>query len=75
MLVTLPFDDSIAHITAAIQAHRPKSFEPGKKTRQAAVAIILRQHPTEPSTQILFIKRAEKPGDPWSGHMAFPADI
>ena len=23
-------------------------------------------------TQILFIKRAEKQGDPWSGHMAFP---
>ena len=24
------------------------------------------------NTDILFIKRAEKPGDPWSGHMAFP---
>ena len=25
---------------------------------------------TEP--EILFIKRADKPGDPWSGQMAFP---
>lgn len=37
--------------------------------RRAAVAIILREH-TE--TEVLFIRRAEKPGDPWSGHMAFP---
>ena len=35
----------------------------------AAVAAVLRQreHP-----EILFIQRAEHPGDPWSGHMAFP---
>jgi 8-oxo-dGTP pyrophosphatase MutT (NUDIX family) len=24
------------------------------------------------SAEILFIKRAERPGDPWSGHVAFP---
>jgi 8-oxo-dGTP pyrophosphatase MutT (NUDIX family) len=23
-------------------------------------------------TEVLFIRRAERPGDPWSGHMAFP---
>ncbi|HBF63055.1 MAG TPA: CoA pyrophosphatase, partial [Gammaproteobacteria bacterium] len=35
--------------------------------------MILRQQPDAPdSTDILFIKRAEKVGDPWSGHMAFP---
>jgi len=39
--------------------------------RQAAVAIILRQHPAA-DTEVLFIKRAERPGDPWSGQMAFP---
>ena len=40
------------------------------RTRQAAVAIVLRERDAE--TEMLFIKRAEKPGDPWSGHMAFP---
>lgn len=33
----------------------------------AAVAVILREGP-----QILLIRRAEHPNDPWSGHMAFP---
>lgn len=37
---------------------------------RAAVAAILR--PSEEAPEILFIKRAEKPQDPWSGHMAFP---
>ena len=38
--------------------------------RQAAVAIILRERSDR--TDILFIHRADRPGDPWSGHMAFP---
>jgi 8-oxo-dGTP pyrophosphatase MutT (NUDIX family) len=43
-------------------------------TRQAAVAIILRERARADSavTELLFIRRAEKAGDPWSGHMAFP---
>lgn len=51
------------------QAH---TIHPGAMTREAAVAIILRSHPNSGQTQMLFIKRAEKTGDPWSGHMAFP---
>lgn len=42
--------------------------EPG--ARYAAVAAVLRVHDVGP--ELLFIKRAEKDGDPWSGHMAFP---
>jgi 8-oxo-dGTP pyrophosphatase MutT (NUDIX family) len=38
--------------------------------RQAAVAAILREG--EHGTEALFILRAERPGDIWSGHMAFP---
>lgn len=37
---------------------------------RAAVAIVLRGQDSE--AQILFIRRAEHPNDPWSGHMAFP---
>ncbi len=72
MPVTSPFDDSIAHVHAALQTHQPHIVTPGPNTRQAAVAIILRNHPSATATQMLFIKRAEKIGDPWSGHMAFP---
>ena len=37
---------------------------------RAAVAAILR--PGDAGEEILFIKRATREGDPWSGHMAFP---
>ncbi len=40
------------------------------ETRQASVAVILREAATE--VESLFILRATKEGDPWSGHMAFP---
>lgn len=37
---------------------------------RAAVAVIHRQG--EQGTELFFIQRARKPGDPWSGDMAFP---
>src|ERR1700682_285931 len=37
---------------------------------RAAVAAVLRAGTTGP--EILFIERAKREGDPWSGHMAFP---
>jgi len=47
---------------------RVPAAEPG--LRHAAVALLLR--PAAHSAEILFIKRAERAGDPWSGHLAFP---
>jgi 8-oxo-dGTP pyrophosphatase MutT (NUDIX family) len=38
--------------------------------REAAVAAVFRVVAEGP--ELLFIKRAEHEGDPWSGHMAFP---
>lgn len=38
--------------------------------RLAAVTAVLRVFDDEP--ELLFIKRAERAGDPWSGHMALP---
>jgi len=65
----------LQHIRNRMDVHRPQAPEPGSNIRQAAVAIILRErHRFEEwhETEVLFIRRAEKPGDPWSGHMAFP---
>ena len=39
---------------------------------QAAVAAILRPNVGIAGYDILFIRRAEYEGDPWSGHMALP---
>ena len=37
---------------------------------RAAVAMIFREVEDEP--EILLIRRADREGDPWSGHIAFP---
>ena len=37
---------------------------------RAAVAVILRD--ADAGAQVLLIRRAERPGDPWSGHMGLP---
>jgi len=42
----------------------------GPPRGRAAVAIVVRERAD--GTQVLLIRRAEHPGDPWSGHMAFP---
>jgi 8-oxo-dGTP pyrophosphatase MutT (NUDIX family) len=50
-------------------APRPAPIE-RDRVPQAAVSLILRE--TEGSAQALIIKRAERPGDHWSGHLALP---
>ena len=42
----------------------------GTGERRAAVAIVIRQ--STDGREVLLIRRAEHPGDAWSGHMAFP---
>ena len=60
----------IADIQARLSAYAPLRFSTGPETRQAAVAVVLRERGAD--TEVLFIKRAVKEGDPWSGDMAFP---
>lgn len=42
---------------------------PSPESRLAAVAVVVR---VTDEPELLFIKRAELEGDPWSGHIAFP---
>ncbi|MDD9932641.1 MAG: CoA pyrophosphatase [Myxococcales bacterium] len=49
---------------------RPHTTYDGEIRRRAAVAAVLRPVPGD--TEILLIRRAEREGDPWSGHMALP---
>ena len=53
-------------------ADRPGTLAPddGAPAR-AAVAVVFRQH-TEGLVELLLIKRSEREGDPWSGHVALP---
>ncbi|NOY13898.1 MAG: CoA pyrophosphatase, partial [Deltaproteobacteria bacterium] len=60
---------TIAQIKTELQSYRPKKLEKYLQ-RQAAVAMLLT--PGEVSPEILFVRRAEYEGDPWSGDVAFP---
>ncbi|HXJ37168.1 MAG TPA: CoA pyrophosphatase [Candidatus Eisenbacteria bacterium] len=58
---------SVDDIRAALAAHAPRVLI-GRQ--RAAVAIVL--HEGAAGAEMLFIERAERFGDPWSGQMAFP---
>jgi 8-oxo-dGTP pyrophosphatase MutT (NUDIX family) len=60
---------SLEEIRLALAAHEPSELAAGAAA-QAAVALVLRQVAGAP--EVLFIERARRAGDPWSGHMAFP---
>ena len=47
------------------------ALAPDARSGRAAVALIIRADAGR-GPEILFIRRAEHPQDPWSGHMAFP---
>ncbi len=54
-----------------LRSYRGRHTDLPPPFRWAAVAIILRPRGRR-DADILFIKRAQHPDDPWSGHMAFP---
>jgi 8-oxo-dGTP pyrophosphatase MutT (NUDIX family) len=64
-------DPTIQRIRSALQAHQPIRADDEPGVRKAAVALILRIG-VDGGPELLLIKRAEYPGDPWSGQVAFP---
>jgi 8-oxo-dGTP pyrophosphatase MutT (NUDIX family) len=61
---------SIDEVRSAFARYRPQIVSDWPK-RRAAVVVALCERPGE-ELQVLFIERASRQGDPWSGHMAFP---
>ena len=55
-------------LRAALARHVPALLEE-EGASHAAVAVVVTE---EPEGSILFVKRRERAGDPWSGHAAFP---
>jgi len=60
----------VSRLPDALAAHRPRLHD---GDRRAAVAVIARA--AAGGDELLFIRRAEHPLDPWSGHMAFPGGM
>lgn len=63
-------DVRFPRIAAAVREREPRVLPREASTRAAAVAAIVRD--VGDDTEVLFIRRADNPRDPWSGHMAFP---
>jgi len=59
---------SLDRIGEALRGRAPRTIE--GTTNAAAVALVLR--PTGRGLEALFIKRADHPNDPWSGHVGLP---
>jgi 8-oxo-dGTP pyrophosphatase MutT (NUDIX family) len=51
---------------------RGAALDSSSPERQAAVAAILRAPHPSAEAEVLLVRRSERAGDPWSGHMAFP---
>lgn len=58
-------------LAAALREHARREEPDEEGLRWAAVALVLRGT-TLSDAELLFIRRAQREGDPWSGHVAFP---
>ena len=63
-------DERIEGLARAIAARPRRVVEVEGQAPSAAVALLVR--PVEEDLELLLIRRAEREGDPWSGHMALP---
>jgi 8-oxo-dGTP pyrophosphatase MutT (NUDIX family) len=59
---------SLTILQQLLKDHRPVPTSP--ELRCAAVAVIV--HERDDDLYVLLLKRAEHPGDPWSGHISLP---
>jgi 8-oxo-dGTP pyrophosphatase MutT (NUDIX family) len=63
-------ETQLQHVERVLLHYKPRKKLIRPFLKRSAVAIILQEVQRE--VRILMIKRAERDGDPWSGHMAFP---
>ncbi len=69
-MVTMPVEERIRPLRAALAESTPRIIADHRKRVVAAVAVVLRA--AGDGVEALLIHRAESSSDPWSGHMAFP---
>ena len=65
---------TIRQISDAIGAYEYRQRADNEASRWAAVAMVFRVNASN-APEVLLIKRSEHPTDPWSGHMAMPANF
>jgi 8-oxo-dGTP pyrophosphatase MutT (NUDIX family) len=61
---------AVERIRRALASHVGSELE---RPRRAAVALVVAPaHDSADALSLLLVRRSERPGDPWSGHMALP---
>lgn len=60
--------DLVGHLRAALR-RRAAAAVTNERARRAAVAVVVTD---EPAPSLLLVRRRDRAGDPWSGHIAFP---
>ena len=63
----VPPADPLDLLARAVVSRTPRQVDARAPEERAAVSIVAR-----PDGGLLFIRRSDREGDPWSGHMAFP---
>jgi len=63
---------TLRRIQENLARHAPRTLADSSELAHAAVAMILRAVDATGEPEILIIRRAEHPQDPWSGHLGFP---
>lgn len=58
-------------IAARLKSFSPRLAPDRHQRRRSAVVMLLRKAPAD-GVEVLMIERAQRAGDPWSGHMGFP---
>jgi 8-oxo-dGTP pyrophosphatase MutT (NUDIX family) len=61
---------TLSHAKEKLYNYRPRKKWFRRFIKRSSVALILREN--HQGVEVLMIKRADRVGDPWSGHMAFP---
>ena len=62
----------VARVARELARRSGAVIPPDAVSRHAAVALIMRLDEGDGDVELLMIRRASYPGDPWSGHIAFP---
>ncbi|HXG29566.1 MAG TPA: CoA pyrophosphatase [Nevskiales bacterium] len=63
--------DDFSRLTTRIARHRPRRLPGRRWLARAVVAVVLRED-ARLGPCVLVMRRAQRSGDPWSGHMSFP---
>lgn len=69
-LVPVPLQ--LDQIRQRLAAHQPLTIDDPSSPKRAAVSVILRDPGAGEGPEVLLMRRATNPRDPWSGHMSFP---